>query len=66
MLKLICCCCLGPAPAKKQWFNRDRGYGLCGRCADWMRSVGEGLEDFRRSYGVEGVHWMPDTRGEGK
>ena len=59
MIYLSCSCCLGDAPALKQWWNRDAGYGLCGKCA--ARFHDEGGPEFERSYGLEGVHWFAAT-----
>jgi hypothetical protein len=58
---LTCSCCLGEAPAYAQWWNRDRGYGLCGGCATWIREKSRSFDpdEFRRSYGDGGVHWLP-------
>ena len=59
-MTLECCCCGGPAPAKKQWWNRDKGYGLCGKCAVWIKKRPDyDPEEFTQNYGEEGVHWMP-------
>jgi hypothetical protein len=55
---LDCCCCGLGAPAKEQWWNRDRGYGLCGRCAEELKAKMT-PEEFTSCYGHEGVHWMP-------
>ncbi len=35
-MNLICACCGGIAPSKKQWWNRDTGCGVCANC---FRSV---------------------------
>jgi hypothetical protein len=58
-MMLTCCCCGGGAPAQKQWFNRDRGYGLCGGCADYIKGRPDyNVDEFRSCYGDEGVHWF--------
>lgn len=60
---LTCACCGGEAPAYAQWWNRDRGYGLCGLCAAEIQS--EATHDpgeFRRSYGEPGIHWIDPQR----
>jgi hypothetical protein len=61
MVVLTCSCCGGQAPAFAQWHNRDRGYGLCGRCAAWIRSRTRFYDpgEFLRCYGEEGIHWIP-------
>lgn len=62
MLNLTCCTCGSPAPAKQQWFNRDRGFGLCGRCAAWLKARADyHAAEFELTYGREGVHWMPEV-----
>lgn len=59
-MRLECCCCGGSAPAKEQWWNRDKGYGLCGGCAVYIKSRKDyDPQDFEQCYGKEGVHWMP-------
>ena len=64
MLRLTCCVCGDYAPAWKQWWNRDRGYGLCGRCAEWLKRRPEyNPEEFQSYYGDEGVHWLPVETG---
>ena len=61
--QLTCCCCGESAGRWKQWHNRDTGYGLCKRCAEWIkqhRPFGHEPitpEEFERTYGVEGVNW---------
>jgi hypothetical protein len=61
MVVLTCSCCGGEAPALAQWHNRDLGYGLCGRCAAWIRGRTQFYDpdEFLRCYGEEGIHWMP-------
>lgn len=59
-MNLTCCVCGDNAPAKKQWYNRDRGFGLCARCADWLkRRADYDPVEFTSNYGQEGVHWLP-------
>jgi hypothetical protein len=50
-----CCCCGGRAYGK-QWWNRDRGYSLCGLCGDWLAKK-ETPEEMQSNYGKRGVHW---------
>jgi uncharacterized C2H2 Zn-finger protein len=58
-LRLTCAVCGDLARAEKQWFNRDRGYGLCGRCAAWLKTRKDyDPEEFESNYGREGVHWF--------
>ncbi len=59
MLNLICACCGNTAPALKQWWNRDTGFGVCGRCVAWQLARGEKPETIKDHYGESGVHWLP-------
>lgn len=63
--RLECCCCGNAAPAYAQWWNRDTGFGLCGRCATWIRSRKiYDAEEFTSLYGEEGTHWLPEGATE--
>lgn len=54
-MTLQCCCCGGNAPAVKQWFNRDHGYGICHRCfLEDSNKIGPALT--QSYYGIAGVH----------
>lgn len=53
---LICSCC-GTYARGRQWGNRDTGYGLCTRCADWLPGQGYGPDEMYRLYGARGVHY---------
>ena len=53
---LICACCGGNAPAYKQWFNQDTGYGVCARCFNEFIVPKEGPEEAIRCYGKPGIH----------
>tara|TARA_R110002020_G_scaffold337578_3_gene553014 strand:+ start:176 stop:364 length:189 start_codon:yes stop_codon:yes gene_type:complete len=54
-MNLTCCCCSGDTKGK-QWHNRDKGYGLCPTCADWIMKK-ETPEEMGRNYGKRGIHW---------
>ncbi len=57
-MTLDCTVCGQEAPSKKQWWNQDKGYGICLRC--WRDAVRrEGEARARWSYGVPGVHHEP-------
>ncbi len=53
--ELVCCCC-GEYTMGRQWWNRDKGFGLCVRCAD-MISQKEDSETMNSCYGERGVHY---------
>ncbi len=68
-MQLICASCSGLAPAKKQWFNQDTGYGICPRC--WSKVLGrelivrgpiEGLTWALKCYGLPGKHHSTDQK----
>lgn len=60
---LRCACCGSEAGRWKQWFNQDTGYGVCRKCADQIMSRSRkyhmGPSEFRRTYGVPGIHYEP-------
>lgn len=58
-LRLTCACCGEPAPALKQWWNRDTGYGCCTRCF-YDIALQEGMKYARECYGKPGVHHTLD------
>lgn len=60
---LICACCGGEAPARHQWYNRDKGYGVCERCfLDAVKA--EGIEQAISHYGAPGIHHSLKPRPE--
>lgn len=66
-MKLICACCGDFAPAQKQWFNQDTGYGICAKCfarvlEQEQKTLGliDGLTEALKSYGRPGVHHSLD------
>lgn len=59
MIFLDCCCC-GSGLIGRQWFNRDKGYGLCKYCIE-IASRGQTPEEIETNYGVRGVHY--DCKG---
>ena len=58
---LTCACCGGPCKGKQFW-NRDKGYGLCPKCHTWMKSKGETSEEIKEYYGVEGYHFHAEEK----
>lgn len=53
---LTCNCCGESAGRFAQWWNRDTGFGQCGRCTDWGLSRGETLGHVHDMAGVAGIH----------
>ena len=61
---LQCACCGQDAGRWQQWWNRDTGFGLCGKCAAWITAEPTARrymtsEEMDRCYGIEGVHRAP-------
>ena len=54
-IQLQCCCC-GRGTMGRQWWNRDKGFGLCDKCADLIEEK-EGEEILHSMAGVEGIHY---------
>ena len=55
------CCICGRNAYGKQWWNRDKGFGLCIDCAEkWIGKTDR--QEFERSYGRAGVHWGAEDR----
>jgi hypothetical protein len=53
--QFVCAVCGEPAPTRKQWWNRDTGFGCCPRC--FQRTVERfGMEEAVDLYGRPGVH----------
>ena len=61
IINLICCCCNANIRGR-QWWNRDKGYGLCSSCAEWIAET-ETAKEMRSNYGVRGKHY--DIKQEG-
>ena len=59
MKKLICCCC-GKYTKGKQWYNRDKGYGICPDCAKWVKETGTSKEEMISSYGHPGINYLEE------
>jgi len=57
VVTLTCSCC-GSSTKGRQWHNRDAGYGICPKCADWLALDRESPESMRLNYGVFGYHYM--------
>jgi hypothetical protein len=55
------CCVCGRTAHGQQWWNRDKGYGLCLDCAAAWIMKHHDTAEFERSYGKAGVHWGKDN-----
>lgn len=54
------CTCCGSymKPPRPQWWNQDKGYGLCDSCANEIFKSGfHTPESFQECYGKDGVHY---------
>ena len=67
-VRLKCACCGGEAGFWVQWPNRDKGYGVCVPCVNWMlrphrgeedsvRLLAEAMTHIEESYGKRGINW---------
>jgi hypothetical protein len=63
LVTLECCCCGGEAKGR-QWYNRDKGYGLCSNCVE---KVYGSLtpEQMESAQGIEGVHYFKKVVANG-
>lgn len=52
---LTCCCCSNQTEGR-QWWNRDKGFGLCPQCAE-MISKKEDEQTMKECYGNKGIHY---------
>ena len=55
--RMECACCAGYAGRFAQWWNRDTGYGLCGRCVEQMKRRGKPDSELEFEYGKAGIHY---------
>lgn len=53
---LTCCCC-GDSTRGRQWYNRDTGFGLCSKCAEWI-AMRETPEYMQELYGTPNEHYF--------
>lgn len=61
---LACSVCGANAGRWLQHSNRDTGWGLCRKCADWLESPTRGRhvstpEEMQDLYGLPGLHYEP-------
>ena len=62
------CSCCGSTDQNRQWWNRDRGFGICKKCVPFVRDgyvkdyQEEGLKEFERAHGIEGIHFNIDEQ----
>jgi hypothetical protein len=55
-MKLLTCACCGGNAVGKQWFNRDKGYGLCRSCSHNPK-ITKDANELESCYGIRGVHF---------
>lgn len=61
--RLECAVC-GEMTIGRQWWNRDHGYGLCTKCAEWLRQRGTSEDEMESCYGKEGIHYNVEMTTE--
>lgn len=54
---LICGCCGERAPAVKQHWNQDSGFGLCPRCVPFILDNPRAGQDELKGYGKPGTNF---------
>ena len=52
------CAQCGNITLGRQWWNQDKGYGLCNRCANEEKSCPIASEAIPHNYGKEGKHYL--------
>jgi hypothetical protein len=55
IISLYCACC-GKITRGRQWWNQDKGYGLCSECNTWIRKT-ETDEYVNFTYGKDGYNY---------
>ena len=53
---LTCACCGDAAGRWQQHWNQDTGFGLCFRCAEWIKGR-DRVIDFESTYGKPGINY---------
>ena len=56
-IQSLTCCCCGAETRGRQWYNRDTGYGLCPKCAQWI-ATRKTLEEMQENFGEAEVHYF--------
>ena len=54
---LICCVCGTYAGNYTQWHNRDKGFGICAKCAA-REATRQSLVEFTSNYGHAGINFL--------
>lgn len=57
--QMKCSVCGDYAGKYEQHPNRDTGWGLCRRCADWLEAKGYDEKEMKELYGTPGIHYQP-------
>jgi hypothetical protein len=55
-VQTLACCCCEERTTGRQWHNRDLGYGLCTKCANYV-ATRMTAEEMHRNYGEAGRHY---------
>lgn len=56
-IRTLECCVCGSEARGRQWYNRDKGYGICTKCVEWA-SKRESPEEMQEYYGTPNVHYF--------
>ena len=54
-IKTLICCCCGQFTKGRQWYNRDKGYGVCPKCIKSFHNIPP--DEIKDNYGIKGFHY---------
>ena len=52
-----CSCCGNDAGVWEQYWNQDKGYGICAKCIEWRKTLGYTKEQLKEMFGINNVHY---------
>jgi hypothetical protein len=61
-IRTLYCSCCGAMTRGRQYWNQDRGFGLCPKCGDWIAQRHKDKpmcepEPPEKTHGARGVYW---------
>jgi hypothetical protein len=60
-IKMLTCSCCSQYTEGRQWWNRDKGYGLCDKCANIIIKKYD-KEEMKSCYGEKGFHYLLEKK----
>ena len=55
--KKICSCCGKDAGVWEQWFNQDKGFGICAKCFSWYKTLNYTKHQLQEMFGIPNVNY---------